>query len=206
MGLSKSDGIDVSHHNGIIDWSAVVSTGIGFAYAKATEGTSVQDSQFQVNYAAIRANGILRGAYHFFHPGADPIEQADNFLAMAKLLPGDLPPVLDIEVNDGQTAEIIVDRLADWLDKIEQALGRTPMIYTSAGFWIGNLAGSKAFTRYPLWVAHYTTRPTPALPPGFSNYVVWQYSELGQIAGVVGTVDLDRFNGTADDLTNFAAS
>lgn len=205
MAFSNTDGIDVSHYNGSVNWSAVAESGIGFSYAKATEGTGFQDSKFSANYAAMGANGMLRGAYHFFRPSEDPIAQADNFLKLVPLIsPGDLPPVLDIEVTDGQAASVIVAGLISWLQRITTVLDRTPMIYTSASFWSNNLAANSALGAYPLWVAHYTTNLAPTLPPGFGTYTFWQYTQSGQVLGVVGSVDLDRFNGSVDELRRLA--
>jgi lysozyme len=198
-------GLDVSHYNGSIDWASVANAGIVFAYAKATEGTASQDTHFQANYTAMQQNNILRGAYHFFRPSLDGQAQADNFLKFVTALEqGDLPPALDVEVSDGQAPHVIISRVQQWLDTVEAALGRTPLIYTARGFWSANLAGSPAFGRYPLWVAHYTNNPSPNLPPGFLNYTFWQYSEAGHISGITGSVDLDKFNGSIDDLRQLA--
>jgi lysozyme len=207
MSSSSIAGIDVSHHNGTVDWAAVARAGIAFAYAKASEGVNMEDGQFSANYAGMKGNRLLRGAYHFFHPGSDASAQAANFLKVVpRLEPGDLPPALDVEVSDGQVASAIAARVRTWLQTVEAALGRTPMIYTSASFWNGNLAGSTGFERHPLWVAHYTMHPQPHLPAGFDRYAVWQYSESGTVTGVTGTVDLDRFDGTMDDLRALAGA
>lgn len=198
-------GLDVSHYNGTVDWSQVATAGIVFAYAKATEGTTVRDTQFHTNYLAMREHQILRGAYHFFRPGLDPQAQAENFLNLVPAVePGDLPPTLDVEVGDGQPAQVIIPRVLQWLQTIEAALGRTPVLYTSRNFWNANLGGSADFGRYPLWVAHYTTNVKPVLPSGFGDYVFWQHSETGQVAGITGSVDLDRFHGSPTELNQLA--
>ena len=200
-------GIDASHFQGVIDWSQVAASGIKFAITKATEGTNVKDSQFSANYDGIKANGMIRGAYHFFHPSSDAQAQATNFLSSVNVLaPGDLPPALDVEVNDGQGASVIINGVQQWLQAVEAALGRKPMIYTTASFWNANLSGTGQFSDCPLWVAQYTFNPQPNIPQGFSNYAIWQFSEMGTINGVSGknNVDLDRFNGTEDDLRTLA--
>ena len=61
-------GIDVSHHQGDVDWNAVGQAGIAFAFAKSTEGDTFQDPQFGTNCAGMKEAGIIRGAYHFFRP------------------------------------------------------------------------------------------------------------------------------------------
>lgn len=199
------NGIDVSHHNGVIDWKTTLSSEISFAYAKATEGLGVKDSQFAANYQAMKDNGLLRGAYHFFRPGTDPDGQSQNFLSVvASLEPGDLPPVLDIEVDDGQSPTTIINGVQRWLDTVQAALGRQPVIYTSASFWNTKLGGTAAFARRPLWVAHYTAKPAPSMPNGFADYAFWQYSENGSVPGITGNVDLDRFKGPLADLKTLA--
>src|SRR5262245_43937892 len=103
-GPNTLDGIDVSHYDGAIDWAAVKASGQAFAVAKSTEGTSYVDPTFATNWAAMKQHGVVRSAYHFFHANLDPIAEADHFLKiMGPLEPGDLPPVLDLEVDDGQS-------------------------------------------------------------------------------------------------------
>lgn len=199
-------GVDVSHHNGIINWSKVHAAGIAFAFTKATEGIGLKDTHFTANYAAIKSNGMLRGAYHFFHPGSDVQAQADSFLHVVKHLePGDLPPTLDVEADDGKSASVIINGVQKWLDTVEAALGRTPIIYTSASFWNAKLNGTAQFASHPLWVAHYTFKPKPNIPQGFAKHTIWQFSEKGTVNGINSNqVDLDRFNGTLDDLKKLA--
>jgi lysozyme len=189
------NGIDVSHFNGTVDWSRVAAGGIAFAYAKATEGMHTRDARFEANYDGIKASNLLRGAYHFFHAELDAAAQANNFLSVVSALaPGDLPPMLDVEAApDGLSAASIAAGVRIWLDAVQQALGRTPVLYTSASF-------SKEFSVFPLWVAHYTTRPSPNLPAGFSDFTFWQFDEHQTVDGISGSVDMDRFNGSLEDL------
>jgi lysozyme len=200
------EGIDVSHHNGVIDWKTTLSSGISFVYMKATEGTAMKDSQFATNYAFLKNSGIPRGAYHFFHPALDPDEQSQNFLSVvATLEPGDLPPALDIEVTDGKSPATIIEGVHRWLDAVQAALGRMPVIYTRESFWDTGLGDTRGeFAQYPLWVAHYTEKPAPNIPSGFTDYTLWQYSESRTIAGVDGNVDMNRFNGALADLQSLA--
>jgi lysozyme len=199
-------GIDVSHHNGGVDWQKVRAANIAFAFTKATEGDGLKDTRFTANYAAIKSNGILRGAYHFFRPGGDAKAQADSFLRVVnQLLPGDLPPALDVEAHDGKDANAIIDGVQQWLNIVGEALGRAPLIYTSASFWNTRLNGAAQFSGHTLWVAHYTSKPKPIIPRGFVSHTIWQFSELGKVDGVSSNqVDLNRFNGTIADLRQLA--
>src|SRR6266851_920044 len=91
-------GLDVSHHQGTIDWLAVAKAGMRFAYAKATDGVSFVDPMFATNWTAMKAAGIPRGAYHFFRPAHALEAQVNSFVTKVKTLSGDdLPPMLDVE-------------------------------------------------------------------------------------------------------------
>ncbi len=85
------NGVDCSHHNGVVDWQKVAASGTRFAYAKATEGLTFTDSKFQSNYTNMKAAGLLRGAYHFFRPESEPLAQADAFLAQVPARAGGDP-------------------------------------------------------------------------------------------------------------------
>lgn len=194
-------GIDVSHYQGLVDWGKVKATGVVFAFAKATEGVSHGDATFAANWSGIKNAGLVRGAYHFFRASQDPAAQARFFLQTVSLSPGDLPPVLDVETADGASNDAIQSGVKTWLDAVAAQTGVTPMIYAAPGFWNGYMSGD--FGAYLLWVAQYGVN-SPRLPNGWSNWNFWQYSQSGKVNGVAGNVDLDYFQGSADDLTAFA--
>ncbi|MFN8499877.1 MAG: glycoside hydrolase family 25 protein [Anaerolineae bacterium] len=199
-------GIDVSNYQGAVDWPTVASSGIAFAYAKATEGTGFVDGTFAANWAGMETAGIARGAYHYFRPREDPQAQAALFAqTVGPLAPGDLPPALDVEATDGITGPALADRILSMLVAVEAELKVRPIIYTSPGFWnayVRDASGSwPAWTpSYYLWVANYTSAPLPYIPNGWSLWVFWQYSGDGRVPGVSTPVDLDRFGGTLDEL------
>jgi lysozyme len=201
MGTNQLSGIDVSHYQGNVNWAAVKSAGVAFAVAKATEGTGTVDQYFSSNWEKIKAAGIIRGAYHFFHASQDASRQAQNFLNVVTIGQGDLPAVLDIEISDNMSGSAIITGIQTWLDTVEKATGRTPIIYTNPSFWNSYMNG--AVSRYPLWVANYTTASSPRMPTGWNSWLFWQYSQTGRLSGVPGNVDMDRFNGGADDLAAF---
>lgn len=198
-------GIDVSHFQGTIDWTQVAASGIRFSYVKATDGIAFSDVRFQSNLAGSKAAGLLTGAYHFLRAASDAEKQAESFLHLVPSLDtSDLPPVLDIEHADGVGASIILDAIQTWVEAVENVLLRRPIIYTYASFWNSTLAGSRRFDDYFLWIADYGNRASPRLPVGRTGYEMWQFSQTGSVPGVVGNVDLDRFNGSLDDLTALA--
>jgi lysozyme len=184
-------GIDVSDYNGSINWQNVARDGITFAFIKATEGRSLVASSFNTNWKAAKDAGIVRGAYHFFLPDRTPQEQADIFLQTVKLEPGDLPPVLDIEVMRGLDAGKVIDGMIKWLDIIEQKTGILAIIYTYPGFW--DSLGSKGFTAHPLWIAHYTNAEQPIIPGGWRDWVFWQFTDQGKVNGITGVADVNIF-------------
>ena len=198
-------GLDLSHYNGSVNFAQLAAGGLAFAYLKASEGRFTKDPLYATNYAGFQQNQIPRGAYHFFYPQLDAQAQAANFLSVVtQLNAGDLPPVLDVEVSGEQSPSAIAAAMQQWLDAVQQSLGRTPMIYTAAGFWNTALGGTTSFASYPLWVAEYTGNSSPRLPTGFSNYVFWQYSQSGSVPGIASNVDLDQFNGSLSDLNQLA--
>jgi lysozyme len=198
---TRLSGIDVSHFQGHVDWPAVKAAGCAFAFAKATEGTGVTDPYIATNWAGMKAAGLLRGAYHFFRAGESAADQAGHFLSTVQFEAGDLPPVLDIELDDGVTGEALVGGVQTWLDAVEPAAGATPIIYTNTPFWDANF--NDQFGAYPLWIAHYGPAPQP-LPRGWPDWTLWQYSQSLHIAGVNGPADHDYFNGPLPALQALA--
>lgn len=207
------EGIDVSSNQGAIDWNAASPGQLSFCFVRATVGAQTIDSAFSANWNGVQDAGLIRGPYHFFWPLADPKQQADNFIqTVGALQSGDLSPALDLEEafpkgspqQDVWTEISAAQRLPmiqDWLNRVEQALGVTPIIYTRRSF-VQDLLGDdvQALAGYPLWVAHYTDAPQPSFPATWKSWTFWQYSDTNAVAGVTGKVDGDRFYGTVDQL------
>ncbi|HKP52089.1 MAG TPA: glycoside hydrolase family 25 protein [Chloroflexia bacterium] len=198
-------GIDVSNHQGIINWAAVPSSGRVFAFAKASEGTGFIDPFFARNWKGMKDAGLLRGAYHFFRPSVDATAQANLFIQQVKRLdPGDLPPVIDVEAHDNRSAAVIVQGIKQWVARVQDALGRDPMIYTGPSFWQTRVGNSNAFSQtLPLWIAHYGVAK-PIVPGGWPFHTIHQFTDNGQANGVSGPVDTNRFNGDMAGLRRLA--
>jgi lysozyme len=198
--LHEVVGVDVSNHQGEIDWPALKRSGIGFAYIKATEGGDFKDKSFARNWAEAERAGIPRGAYHFYR-FCSVTEDARNFTETVPKDPSALPPVVDVEVIGPCTATLTeedqLEMLSQLLDVLEQHYGRRPIIYTTPEFDRGMLAGR--FERERFWLR------SLVLPPLFrrDRWVIWQYHSRGRRPGVRGRLDLDVFRGTRADFERF---
>ncbi|HVY44757.1 MAG TPA: GH25 family lysozyme [Minicystis sp.] len=203
---ATTEGVDVSSYQPNTNWQQVAASGRGFAIVKATEGTTYTDPTFHANWSGMKAAGMVRGAYHFFHPSDDPIAQADYFTGvMGALGQGDLGGALDLEVTDGVAGATVVARAKSFLQRVEQNTGKVPLIYTSPGFWDG-LGGDKSgFEHYTLWIAHWGVN-CPDVPSPWTTWKFWQYADNGSVPGVSGGVDHDVFNGSKAALQAFAGS
>lgn len=199
------EGIDVSYWQDGIDWSAVASSDVEFAFIRVSDGATFSDPRFRENWRGAREVGLIRGVYQFFRPAQDPREQAElllEALAADPLQEGDLPPVLDIESVGGVSNTTLRARMQTWLDIVEEGTGRRPLIYTAA-FMQGPVG--TGFSDYPLWAANYTSQ-CPLVPTGWTDWDFWQYTDSGDIPGISGPVDRNVWNGTLDDLLAFAGA
>jgi lysozyme len=193
-GAGEVQGVDVSKWQGTIDFAKIKAAGMSYVFVKATEGITGVDPDYARNIAAARAAGLVAGSYHFYETNDDPSAQFGNFRQHADVKPGDLPPVVDIEVLAQGSRPDWAGDLKSFLAQMEQAYGARPILYSGVSFANEYLAG---FGDYPLWVAEYTSASTPKVPTGWTTWTFWQYSQSGSVAGVDGAVDMDRFNGTA---------
>ena len=200
-------GIDVSHHQGVIDWAQVAASGQRFAIAKATEGRTFVDPNYAMNKAGALANGIVFTAYHFAQPddrANDAIIEADHFVDVAQLGPGNLIPVLDIERTGGLTQAEVTTWILTWLDRVTERLGVRPMVYTSPSGWDTRTGDSTAVadSGYTvLWVAHWGVAQ-PRLPAddwSGNGWTFWQYGSCGSVAGIEGCVDVDWYESASFD-------
>ena len=199
-------GIDVSYYQGVIDWNAVRNAGIKFAFVRVSDGNAFSDPKFTANWNGARQAGIIRGAYQFFRPNQNVTAQADKMIAaIGTYEPGDLPPVVDVEATGGLSATAIQSRLRTWVDRVKNALGVTPIIYTGKYFWRDEVGAPASFAPNPLWIAQYTSL-CPDIPGPWQRWTFWQYTDSGHVAGISGNVDMNRFNGSLSDLQVFVGA
>src|SRR4051794_16117487 len=201
-----------------IDWAAAKRSGAGYAFIKATEGTSVVNAWFRKDWSGARKAGLPRGAYHFARP-ARPLStataQARAFLAVAGRLdrPGDMPAVLDLESSGGLPPGELVAWAQEWVRTVQSATGRAPLLYTYRSFWRNAAANSPALNHLPLWLADYSeghagagrpAGPTRPLVGGWRDWAIWQWTDNGRVAGVTTPVDVNVFNGGAGRMRKLA--
>lgn len=133
-------GIDVSHHQGTVNWEKVATASddngarVQFVFVKATQGKSHLDRKFRHNFRKAQQYGLVRGAYHYFSPGISGDEQAHHFINNVPLEKGDLPPVLDVEVLGRLKPETLRREVLEWLEMMEKRFGTPPIIYTYLTF------------------------------------------------------------------------
>lgn len=183
-----AEGIDLSHHNGPVDWPRLSATDRSFVYIKASEGTGLTDPRFQENWREALRHGWQAGAYHFYLLCRGGEAQAENFIRQVEVRAGTLPPAVDLEhahncAPSGPREETLSE-LRTFMDALEAEYGAVPVIYTTPAFHAQWLDGED-FGRYPLWVR--SLDGPPALP-----HAIWQYSMQGRLPGISGPVDLNR--------------
>lgn len=193
-------GVDVASYQGSPDWDAVKAAGYAFAFTKVTEDDGYVNPFFARNWREIRRAGLYRGAYHFARPeGADAGQEADYFLdhvdAAGGLQTGDML-VLDLEAGTGDLGPWVLT----FLHRCEDRAGFKPLVYTGAWFsGPHNLGAYPEIGQYGLWLASYQSTMPPA-PEPWEFVAFWQFSDKGQVPGVVGNVDLNVFRGPLDRL------
>ena len=193
-------GIDVSKHNGHIDFEQVRDDNYQFVFIKASEGKTYRDEAFERNYQGARDAGLMVGAYHFFRKNREGKEQADNFLNAIKGKSFDLPLMIDLE--DDWSKGVTIDRktaLQRVMDMINILTdkGYVVMIYT-------NLDGYNKYYKdmlgdHNLWLCSFTS---PDLLPHLPH-CIQQFNHKGSVAGVKGNVDLNVYRGSKKEWERF---
>ena len=186
------DGIDVSGWQGNIDYSEVASSGIEIVYMKASEGTSFVDPYFNQNYTNAKANGLKVGFYHYLtaRSNSEAVAQANFFVSTISGMTPDCRLAMDFESFGNLSAEEINEIGLTFMQTVENLSGKEMVIYSDTSN-ASNIFGG-GLTNYPLWVAQYEVEePTPN--GNWDSWVGWQYTDAGEISGINGYVDRDRF-------------
>ncbi|MBJ2126404.1 glycoside hydrolase family 25 protein [Flavobacterium sp. IB48] len=195
----KVIGIDVSEFQGKVDWEEVEILDekypVQFVFIRATAGNDRVDRQFKRNWEGAKENKIIRGAYHYYRPNENSIEQADLFIKTVKLQKGDLPPVLDIEkLPKNQPLDSLKKGLKRWLNKVEKHYQVRPIIYSGERYYSDFL--KEEFSEYLFWIANYNFYREKIE----DDWLFWQFTEKASLPGIKHRVDVNIYNGDLEQL------
>jgi lysozyme len=195
----KAIGLDLSEYQGKIKWSKVDTLEnkypVNFVFIRATVGDDRQDRQFKENWLGAKKSKIIRGAYHYYRPNENSLDQAALFIKTVSLSKGDLPPVLDIEkLPKNQSMERLKVGLKRWLKTVEEHYKVKPIIYTGERYYDDFL--KEEFSEYLFWIANYNFYREEI----DENWLFWQFTEKASVSGIKGNVDVNIYNGDLQQL------
>jgi lysozyme len=180
-------GIDVSVHQGQVDWPQVADAGYSFAYIKATEGVDYVDPQFTANWRGVHQAGMTRGAYHYFTLCSSGADQAADFLKTVPVDDTALPPALDLEFDgacdERPEADDAQGEIDAFVSAVEAAWGRRVVVYSSSEWRMHY--GLPVAEERPDWLFSDSGRP------GQGDWAVWQLRFDGTVPGITKKVDVD---------------
>lgn len=197
----KALGFDVSEYQSVIDWEKTYNINesfeMSFVFIRATAGNNKIDRRFKENWKKAKERNLICGAYHYYRPNENSIEQANNFIKTVKLKKGDLPPVLDIEkLPKTQSIANLKLGLRRWLEVVEKHYKVKPIIYSGESYYNDFLKDE--FSDYPFWIANYNFW----IKDIKDEWDFWQFTENGEVEGVKGRLDLNVYNGSVLSLQN----
>ena len=196
---SRAVGIDVSEYQGVIDWQVLETIEnkypIQFVFVRATVGNDRVDKAFEENWLGAKKNKLIRGAYHYYRPNENSLEQAALFIKTVRLHKGDLPPVVDLEkLSENQSLARLKVGLRRWLEAIEAHYKVKPIIYTGEKYYDDFL--KEEFSDYLFWIANYNFYRERIE----EDWLFWQFTEKGSVPGIKGNVDVNIYNGDFQQL------
>lgn len=183
-------GIDISHHQGGINWDLASKMRIGsdsiqFVYLKLTEGTDFKDKRSKQNQKKLKEMKVPFGVYHFYNPKKGATEQAKFFIENFKI--SDLRPVLDIEVQGNLKSTALVDSVTVFLSTVDSILSIRPIIYTYESFY-NDFFSESTLSKEWFWIANYTGSSKAFKR---QNVIAWQFTDKGTVDGILEKVDLN---------------
>ncbi|MBQ9165194.1 MAG: glycosyl hydrolase family 25 [Bacteroidaceae bacterium] len=193
-------GIDISHYQGRINWEEVArDPQVTFVIMKATESSDFVDNTYQYNIREARRHGLKVGSYHFYRAHVDPELQFRNMMRNIDPRQQDILPVIDVELTNGVSHDLFVNRLERLCDMVTKAYGAHPIIYTGKNFF-AKYFNNLRWRHYKFWIAAYTSKQ-PELAGG-QDYIMWQFTDKSRVQGIRGGVDMSRFvfGHTIDDI------
>jgi len=210
LGIKVYSGVDLSSHNGVVDFKEMAKAGVKYAWIKVSEGTTHVNPGYQKKFDDARDAGIIVGAYHFGRPDTyykdkkDWEKEADNFLKQldkAGLECNDLVPVLDVENGMKTDDNYNCKWYLNWLEKVGNETNTKPLVYSAR--WAWQLYIMKAeqelqqkVASYPLWLASYNSGVEPKRKTKlWDHWDVWQWTGSGDVPGVKGRCDINWMAG-----------
>lgn len=194
-------GIDLSHHNGTVDWAKIKknSTPVSFAYIKCTHGAMLIDPKCVEHANGALGAKIKFGFYHFATLSgtniiAEATAEAKAFDAAMRIMPPcRLMPALEIETNENYLSPMEIQLWVSTFLSVMHSLGRKNiMLHGKCAFLDAHLPANHPFGNMPLWHSQYTASTTPLLPRGWNKYTIWQFSETGKVDGIGTNCDMSR--------------
>ncbi len=186
-------GIDISHHQGKINWSKVKTWKnhkISFVYIKATEGATHVDPDYTTSFKGAKKNNFLVGSYHYFRTSSPVKSQLNHFISHVDKDSQDLIPLVDVEEMRHWDSKTFHKNFKLFLELIEEHFGEKPMIYTVNSFYNKHL--SDKYREYHFLIGRYG--PNAPNMRDRSNWTIWQFSESGKVNGISKNVDIDVLN------------
>lgn len=187
-------GVDVSHHNGNINWSSIKNEGITFAFIKSTEGISHKDRNYRENYKLAKDSEVNVGTYHFYTFGLDGVSQAQHFIRHSIIESKDLVPAIDVEhsqvnrySNDKDYIQNVISELIKLENELYNYYGVRPLIYTNKDCY--KLYIESYFPENLIWMSDLHNEPNTKS----NDWIIWQFSHTGNIAGINGDIDLNFY-------------
>lgn len=189
-------GIDVSHHQWIVDWKKIKESWVDFAYLKATEWDDWVDKKLEENYLGTKTNHIPVWIYHFYSLRISPEAQLKNIISTLSWKTFELPIVVDLEFwwnsqirPSVKTFQEDITFLLDWIEKYQN---KKPILYVTYEFKDYYLSW---FKNYPIWIRDIVSYPDENL-----DWIIWQYKNRWHINGIDGFVDLNVLSWSLDKL------
>jgi len=196
-------GLDISHHQGEVDWESLEQEPYQFVYIKATEGGDHVDSRFAENWKQAQAIGLVTGAYHFFTFCKSGKEQAKNFTGTVPKTASMLPPAIDLEFAGNckhrPSRQELLKELGEFEHLLEAFYGRKPIIYSTKRAYRAFLENEELHGTH-IWMRDMLKEPV--LPDG-REWLFWQYASNARVKGFSGVVDLNVFKGSEKDFRLF---
>jgi lysozyme len=216
LNIAPLPGIDVSSHNGTVNWAKAAGAGVKFAWVKATEGQTHVNRNWVKRYQGAIDNNVIVGAYHFARPDFNKYDSPeadaraefthfrDTLRAVGGLKEGNLVPAVDLEAGMKTDDQYNANWYLEWLALAEAEWGVKAIVYTARWAWNLYIRNADENARnkladYPVWWANYI-RKKPLVGPeaqlrNWSEWDVWQYTGRGECPGLKGRVDLNWMAG-----------